>query len=107
MAFRNYFERKIREEAPAHVQLKICWIGNEALRQFEVIYKDWVETLAAFSQDSQNIDGFREANDRLIHILANLNSVYPKATLHDCEESDEDKNPVKLGKTILGTQKFI
>jgi hypothetical protein len=107
MAFRNYFERKIREEAPAHVQLKICWIGNEALRQFEVSYKDWVETLAAFSQDSQNINGFREANDRLIHILANLNSVYPKATLHDCEESDEDKNPVKLGKTILGTQKFI
>ncbi|WP_373496448.1 hypothetical protein [Aquiflexum sp.] len=107
MYFRKYFERKMREEAPAHIQLKICWVGNEALRQFEISYMDWVETLAAFSQDSQNQEAFREANDRLIEIIANLNSVYPKATLHDCEESDIDKNPVKLGHTTLGTQKFI
>jgi len=37
-----------------------------------------------------------------LKILANLNSVYPKAILHDCIESDVDKNPVMLDKTILG-----
>jgi hypothetical protein len=39
MAFRQYFEKKIREEAPAHIQLKICWVSNEKLREFESSYK--------------------------------------------------------------------
>ena len=107
MAFRNYFERKIREEAPAHLQVKVCWVSNETLRDFETCYKKWVESLAAYSQDSLQLEAFMEANDRLIRKLAKLNSVYPKATLHDCEESDADTNPVKLGKTILGTQKYL
>lgn len=107
MAFRNYFERKIREEAPAHMQVKVCWVSNETLREFETCYKEWVESLAAYSQDSIQLEAFMEANNNLIQKLAKLNSVYPKATLHDCEESDADTNPVKLGKTILGTQKYL
>jgi len=107
MVFRNYFERKIREEAPAHLQVRVCWVSNETLRQFETCYKEWVESLAAYSQDNLQLKVFMEANDRLIQKLAKLNSVYPKASLHDCEKSDANKNPVKLGKTILGTQKYL
>ena len=104
MAYRSYFEKKIVEEAPAHLQLKVCWVSNEKLRQFETCYKRWIEEHARFKQDGQNLTAYQEANDRLLEILAKLNSVYPKATLHDCEESDANKNPVMLGKTILGTQ---
>ncbi|GAA0879206.1 hypothetical protein GCM10009119_21740 [Algoriphagus jejuensis] len=104
MAFRQYFEKKIREEAPAHIQLKVCWVSNDKLRKFESSYKTWTEELARFKQDGDNLSTYQEANDSLLAILAKLNSVYPKATLHDCEESDADNNPVKLGKTILGTQ---
>lgn len=106
MAFRQYFEKKIREEAPAHVQLKVCWVSNEKLREFESRYKSWTEELAVFKSDGNNPASYQEANDRMLAILAKLNSVYPTATLHDCEESDADKNPVMLGKTILGTQKL-
>lgn len=106
MAFRQYFEKKIREEAPAHIQLKICWVSNEKLREFESSYNSWIKELATFKATGNNHATYQEANDRMLSILAKLNSVYPKATLHDCEESDADKNPVMLGKTILGTQKL-
>lgn len=106
MAFRQYLEKKIREEAPAHLQLKICWVSNEKLREFESCYQPWIRELATFRATGKNHATYQEANDRMLAILAKLNSVYPKATLHDCEESDADKNPVMLGKTILGTQKL-
>ncbi|MCR9014584.1 hypothetical protein [Aquiflexum gelatinilyticum] len=106
MAFRQYFEKKIREEAPAHIQLKVCWVSNEKLREFETSFKAWIKELASYKATGNNHATYQEANDRMLAILAKLNSVYPKATLHDCEESDADKNPVMLGKTILGTQKL-
>jgi hypothetical protein len=107
MDFRKYFEDKIREEAPAHIMLKICWLNNDLMRQFEVIYKEWIETLAAFSfdQSATNTTGFKNANNDMIKMLALLHSEYPQATLHDCEESKEGSNTVILGKTVLGTFK--
>ncbi len=106
MAFREYFENKIREEAPAHVMLKICWLNNELLSDFEIRYKAWVEALANYSFDKKvNLYSFREANDRMIEILTQLHSEYPVANLHDCVESKEGSNTVVLGKTVLGTFK--
>jgi hypothetical protein len=106
MAFREYFENKIREEAPAHVMLKICWLNNELLSDFEIRYKAWVEALANYSFDKKaNLTSFREANDRMIEILTQLHSEYPIANLHDCIESKEGSNTVVLGKTVLGTFK--
>ncbi|HWK04711.1 MAG TPA: hypothetical protein VNS58_13820 [Puia sp.] len=106
MAFREYFENKIREEAPAHVMLKICWLNNDLMREFEVRYKKWIEELANYSFDKKaNLFSFRDANDRMIGILAQLHSEYPLATLHDCVESKEGSNTVVLGKTVLGTFK--
>ncbi len=106
MEYREYFENKIREEAPAHIMLKICWLNNELMREFEVLFKAWTELLAQFSYNKQaNAAAFRDANDHLIEILSRLHSEYPKATLHDCSESKEGKNTVVLGKTVLGTFK--
>jgi hypothetical protein len=106
MAFREYFENKIREEAPAHVMLKICWLNNELLADFEMRYKTWVEALANYSFDKKaNLDSFRDASDKMIEILTQLHSEYPVANLHDCVESKEGSNTVVLGKTVLGTFK--
>lgn len=106
MAFREYFETKIREEAPAHVMLKICWLNNDLMREFEVRYQQWVEALAHYSFDKKaNLILFRDANDKMIDILTQLHSEYPQATLHDCVESKEGSNTVVLGKTVLGTFK--
>lgn len=106
MSFREYFENKIREEAPAHIMLKICWLGNNLMRQFELCYKNWVEALAAYSFDNiNNLNAFIIANNAMINILKQLHSEYPVATLHDCIESKAGTNTVVLGKTILGTFK--
>ena len=107
MDFRNYFESKIHEEAPAHIMLKVCWLNNDLMRQFEVAYKKWIETLAAFSFDPSisNTNDFTNANNEMIKLLSLLHSEYPQASLHDCDESKEGSNTVVLGKTVLGTFK--
>jgi len=107
MNFRKYFEDKIREEAPAHIMLKICWLNNDLMRQFEVAYKNWIETLAAYASghSATNTDNFKIANNEMIKLLASLHSEYPEANLHDCAESKEGSNTVMLGKTVLGTFK--
>ncbi len=105
--FRTYFENMIRTEAPAHIMLNVCWISNEQMRDLETKYKRWVTALANFTHDPQRVvkaSEFRIANDQLVQLLPTLHSVYPEATLHDCDES-VNINPVKLGKTILGTIK--
>jgi uncharacterized protein YegP (UPF0339 family) len=106
IGFRTYFEELVREEAPAHVMLKVCWINNTQMRQLEVAYKCWVRCMAAhaFDASADNIKKLKDANDDLVTILAQLHTVYPEATLHDCDES-VNTNPVMLGKTILGTLK--
>ena len=107
MNFRTYFENIIRAEAPAHIMLKVCWLSNEQMRQLEIVYKHWINALANFThhpQDNFNKSHFKEANNKLVLLLATLHSVYPEATLHDCDESI-NTNPVMLGKTILGTIK--
>jgi hypothetical protein len=107
MDFRKYVEEKIREEAPAHIMMKICWLNNDQMRKFEIAYKKWIEMLAKFSsgQSPLNTDNFQKANNEMVILLANLHSEYPQATLHDCSESREGSNPVMLGKTVLGTYK--
>jgi len=89
------------------VMLKICWLNNDLLREFEIRYKKWIEALAlyAFDQKQANLLSFRDANDKMIEILSQLHSEYPLANLHDCEESKEGSNTVVLGRTVLGTFK--
>ncbi len=104
MAFRAYFEQKICEEAPAHVMVKVCWIDNMQMRAFEVAYHAWLEALAAYHAGAkQDAAVLQAANDELLAILTKLNNKYPKASLHDCEDSAVDSNVVVLGKTVLGT----
>jgi len=106
IAFREYFETKIREEAPAHVMLKICWLSNELMREFEGIYKNWIEALAYYSLN-KTISGnnFIDANNKMLEILSRLHSEYPEANLHDCDDIEVGKNSVMLNKTVLGSYK--
>jgi hypothetical protein len=77
------------------------------MRDLELAYKRWIQAIAEYtfhSGDDIKAKEFKEANDALVQLLAILHTVYPQATLHDCDES-KDPNPVMLGKTILGTIK--
>lgn len=103
-SFRNYLENKLQEEAPAHIQIKVCWVNNEQLRQFETRHKAWIAALANYVQNDKKDElALQAANDSLLALLPQLKNSHPQATLHNCAESNIEKNPVMLGRTILGT----
>ncbi len=103
-SFRNYVEDRLQEEAPAHIQLKVCWISNEQMRVFEIRYRAWIEALANyFQEDEQDLSRMSETCNNLLELLPQLKNIHPQATLHNCSESNIENNPVMLGRTILGT----
>lgn len=101
MNFRRFMERTLRLEAPAHVALKICWVDVSQMRQFDVAYRAWLEqfSLQACAGSACDLPG---ALSDLITILSQLENVYPRGTLHDCEESGPEDNPIILDQTALG-----
>ncbi|HFA47580.1 MAG TPA: hypothetical protein ENJ95_01025 [Bacteroidetes bacterium] len=98
IAFRNFFEKTLREETPAHIHLKICWIGNDQMAEFEKRYRAWLEVKSVKDFDQAALT--LRLNE-LLEILQQLKTIYPAATLHDCEEDGGD-NPLRLGNTNLG-----
>lgn len=106
MNFRDFMENLIREELPAHVLPKICWVGHRKgevpdneneLIQFEKAYKDFllVRTNSGQQQDSVKLKA-------LITALEDLHTIYPVGQLYDCE-SEDIGGRIILGRTNLGT----
>jgi hypothetical protein len=96
--FRRFFEQTLREETPAHIHPKICWIGNEQMTTLDGAYREWLTAKSKMDIDQAML---AEKTKTLIGILQQLKTVYPAATLHDCVEG-QDENPVRLGSTNLG-----
>jgi uncharacterized protein YegP (UPF0339 family) len=99
MDFRRYFEDLARKETPAHIHVKICWVDHHDMMLFEQAYKSWLESRCLAKPDEP------QAQRDLVDALAEIRSVYPVATLHDCSEGDNE-NPLILGNTVLGSTKF-
>ena len=97
MNFRRFVEQTIREEVPAHILPKICWIAEKQMEELQKAYRDWLGVL----------DG-AAAGDRgprlsaLVDVLTHIKSVYPVQQLIACGDSSEDKFIV--GRTALGTK---
>ncbi|MBI1181882.1 MAG: hypothetical protein GC201_15150 [Alphaproteobacteria bacterium] len=96
--FRALLERTIREEAPAHVQVKVCWIGQRQMTELDAAYHDWLTARAAAKPNATTI---RNRARKLIQVLEALTTVYPAASLHDCDAGEEE-TLVRLGSTALG-----
>lgn len=96
--FRSLFEQTLREACPAHIHARICWINNEQMMALDQKYRAWIE---ARSQKDVDESQLRDTQRQLIQLLQQLRTVYPSATLHDCEEGS-DENPVRLDNTNLG-----
>lgn len=102
--FRNFAEDVIRQEIPAHILGKICWIGfrkdhitatDNDLLDFE---KDFKKFLMDKTQNGQ------DALPQFIRSLTKLNSIYPTGTLYNCEDEEEEiSGKIVLGRTNLGT----
>lgn len=104
LAFREYFDRTLRAELPAHILAKICWIGEPQMTLFEEKYKAWLAYKVRISSVGATEEGNTTLND-LLEILEKLYTIYPPGTLHDCEDDTNiKKRPIVLSGSHLGTQ---
>lgn len=101
--FRRYAETVIRQEIPAHILAKICWVGDRYteyqtaksdLAEFEVAYKQFLTDKA-----KNNTANLGKSIKELLIALTNLNNIYRPGRLLDCARDDNDSLD---GKIILG-----
>lgn len=98
IVFRRFAEKTIREEVPAHLGVKICWVSYEQFKRFETKYcKEWLSELA---KEEPNAADLHKKLKVLLEEFKSLKNVYPKATLHDCVDGN-DENRVLLGQTVI------
>lgn len=102
--FRRYAETVIRQEIPAHVLAKICWVGDrmsetetaqEDLEKFEVAFKKYLSDKA-----KNNTASLGTSISELVLALTYLNNIYRPGRLLDCAVEEDDDN--SDGKIILG-----
>ena len=94
--YRKHLEQLVHEESPAHLLPKVCWADPLAWQELEDAWQDWLE-----QQEQVDEEPKKHATARLIKALEDVETVYPEAVLHDCED-DKDENPVILNQTKLG-----
>lgn len=101
--FRHYAETVIRQEIPAHILAKICWVGDRLsekqtaqndLSEFEVAFKKYISDKA-----KNNVANLGNSIRNLLTALTNLNNIYRPGRLLDCAVEDNDSLD---GKIILG-----
>ncbi len=115
--FRNYMETIIKEELPAHILPRICWVGHRRdvvedgendLWCFEEAYKGYLFAKTNLEQEQPtDVDDDKNEHKKLIDAMSKLNTIYPVGRLLDCsDESDELEGRIILGQTNLGTLKI-
>jgi uncharacterized protein len=99
--FRQFAERLIRMESPAHVLPRICFVNEEYMKKFEEAYSKWLK------ERHHSPNPLRQASDavltELIMVIEEMFTVYEEGRLTDCDDDTPDKNPVVLGSSRLGS----
>jgi hypothetical protein len=97
MDFRRFAEEVIREETPAHILPKICWISKGDMAVLEARYRDWID-LKAGAKTSERQNKLAE----FVKVLFAVRNVYKQTYLHECGDTEE-KDKFILGQTALGS----
>ena len=101
MHFRRFVEEVIREETPAHILPKICWINQENMAELEKLYRDWIYLKAGVAPADRE-EKLRSFIDKLYKVK----NVYEPQKLSECD-SGETQPKFILGRTALGTEPTI
>ncbi|MCB0573395.1 MAG: hypothetical protein KDC61_02365 [Saprospiraceae bacterium] len=75
---RNFFEKTLRQEAPAHVALRIAWVDAQQMKDFEMAYRNWLET----QSQGETSCGRQTALNELLYISETLRNRYPPSSLY-------------------------
>ena len=98
MEFRRFTEEVIREETPAHILPKICWINKEDMAEFEKLYRDWIYLKAGVEKTQR-----QEKLTAFINKLFAVKNIYPAQNLHECD-NQEDKPKFIIGRSSIGSK---
>lgn len=97
MDFRRFTEAVIREETPAHILPKICWVSQKEMKDLQNYYHDWLSLKAGTHTEQR-----QEKLAQFINKLFVVRTVYPSQKLYECD-SGENKLKFILGQSTLGT----
>jgi len=114
MDFRAFTETLIRNEAPAHVALKICWLDPALMFLFEKTTEEFFKQLAVIKTPGNkpttaNKTAFNKALVNVYTMMGTLKNMYLPSNLDTCsnisynEDTDQIKVPVILNHTALGS----
>jgi len=99
--FRQFAERLIRMETPAHVLPRICFVNEEYMEKFETTYNNWL------NERKNSNDPLKQTTNstliNLITVIEEMFTVYEQGQLTDCDDDTPEKNPVILGISQLGS----
>lgn len=98
MDFRRFVEETIRQETPAHILPKVCWVDSADMAALEGPYRDWIDLRSGHSSADRT-----QKIQALIDVLQRVKNVYPQRLLHECS-ADESKPPFILGRSALGSE---
>lgn len=96
-AFRAHAEQVIRAEVPAHCLPRLCWIGPEAMAEFEAAYRDWLALHAGAGAPPR-----QQVLQRFVRALTEVRNVYPPQRLTDCL-AELPRPAFVLGRSALGS----
>jgi hypothetical protein len=95
-AFRRFAEEVIRQETPAHLLPKICWVSDADMAAVEGAWRAWRALLEGGDT------AFRaEKHAALSKALYEAKNVHPAQTLADCAATEK----FVLGRSALGSLK--
>ena len=96
MDFRRFVEETLRQEMPAHILPRICWVNSDDMAAIEKAYRDWlaIRSGAATADRAAKIAALNRA-------LTRAKNVYPSSGLHPCGQLEPP--PFMLGRTALGS----
>ncbi|MCP4117490.1 MAG: hypothetical protein GY737_19270 [Desulfobacteraceae bacterium] len=100
MSFRNYLDRFIRQQTPAHIYTRICWVSKAHMDAFEDAFSTW-KALLPLKNRPGRMEDYLSALEQLVKLWRTLRNVYPRAHLYDCHEN-QDITPTVLGRSALG-----
>jgi len=94
--FRRFVEATLREEAPAHLLPRICWVNTDDMAAIETAWYDWLAIRAGAARADRT--GKLAA---LIEVLTRAKNVHPASALHPCGQIEPP--PFILGRASLGS----
>jgi len=94
--FRNFVEETLRQETPAHILPRICWVNSDDMAAIEKAYRDWLPIRAGAARADRAVK-----IKALVDALTRAKNVYPSGGLHPCGQMEPP--PFVLGRTALGS----